>query len=436
MKGIRSLSVLGATAALVLVATASTAVPKNYVFTGKFTSNRGILINIPVVGNTPCAGAGLANLRIMSGPGLTGPHTLFSMTAMTMQPNPTPTMAKHQFNQFANGDKFDYGCVGYNAGKKIQTTGAGAGAPFTVPTMVLNHPFLGFTTAVHVPNATPVIQLATSFKISGPNKVGTLIMSTSPSKSATVGMAWKNNWRKFQKNAFAVQPGRAQGAAFTYCWGNAGCANIGGGTKPIIVKYTAAGANKFGGTMSYIITSGTSTSNLAIGAGGGAVGFALLSGMGSQVTGRGYAVRLTDLLASGPVWGAYMTMVVTKPIVHQQKLITMVYGYVGPNFPAANNYNRGFPFTTGTVLARNTGTVAGNKRDTTLTAKGGDTVTAMGKRNISLVAGGMARAIIGPVISNTPELGQLYIPEPSRAAQLLAGVIALLGIAVWRSRRA
>jgi hypothetical protein len=114
----------------------------------------------------------------------------------------------------------------------------------------------------------------------------------------------------------------------------------------------------------------------------------------------------------------------------------MVYGYVGPAFPAANNYNRGFPFTTGTVLARNTGTVAGNKRDTTLTAKGGDTVTAMGKRNISLVAGGMARAIIGPVINNTPEIGQLYIPEPSRAAQLFAGVAALLGIAVWRSRRA
>jgi hypothetical protein len=45
----------------------------------------------------------------------------------------------------------------------------------------------------------------------------------------------------------------------------------------------------------------------------------------------------------------------------------------------------------------------------------------MGKRSISLVAGGMARAVIGPVISNTSEIGQLYVPEPGRTAQILAG---------------
>src|SRR5436309_12707142 len=108
---------------------------------------------------------------------------------------------------------------------------------------------------------------------------------------------------------------------------------------------------------------------------------------------------------------------------------------VGNVFQQANNYNNGFPFTTGTVLARNTGTVAGNKRDTTLTAKGGDTVTPMGKRNISLVAGGMARAVIGPAVSNNPEIGQLYVPEPSRPAQLFAGVLGLLAIAASRRAR-
>jgi hypothetical protein len=154
------------------------------------------------------------------------------------------------------------------------------------------------------------------------------------------------------------------------------------------------------------------------------------------VTGRGYGARLTDLLGAGPLWGAYMIGPVTKPIVGQQQLITMVYAYLGPGFPAAKNYNRGFPFTTMTVLARNTGTAGGNKVATTLTARGGDTVTAMGKRNISLVAGGIARALIGPAASNTPEIVQLYIPEPSRAAQMFAGMAALLGIAIWRSRRA
>jgi len=114
----------------------------------------------------------------------------------------------------------------------------------------------------------------------------------------------------------------------------------------------------------------------------------------------------------------------------------MVSFYLGMNFPPANNYNKGFPFTTMTVLVRHTGTVAGNKHATTLTAKGGDTVTAMGKRNISLVAGGMAWAVWGPFIGNLPEIAQLYMPEPGRASQLFAGVLGLLAIAASRRARA
>jgi hypothetical protein len=105
--------------------------------------------------------------------------------------------------------------------------------------------------------------------------------------------------------------------------------------------------------------------------------------MGSQPTGRGYASSLTDMLGKGPLWAAYKTMTVTRPKVGKQKLVTMVTGFLGNNFPGAYNYNVGFPFTTMTVLARNTGTVAGNPKVTTVTAKGGDTVTGMGKRNIS-----------------------------------------------------
>jgi hypothetical protein len=141
------------------------------------------------------------------------------------------------------------------------------------------------------------------------------------------------------------------------------------------------------------------------------------------------------MLAKGPLWGAYMTMTVTRPKVGKQKLITMVTGNLGNNFPAAYNYNFGFPWTTKTVLARNTGTVVGNPNIITLTAKGGDTVTAMGKRNLSLVTGGVARAVIGPITNNTPEIGQMYLPEPSRAAQLVAGAFVLLGVAAWRARR-
>jgi hypothetical protein len=89
-----------------------------------------------------------------------------------------------------------------------------------------------------------------------------------------------------------------------------------------------------------------------------------------------------------------------------------------------------------TVLARNTGTVAGNPRLSTITAMGGDSVTKMGRRNLSLVAGGLASANYGALTSNTPLLAQMYLPEPSRAVQLVAGALALIGIAATRARRA
>jgi hypothetical protein len=416
MKSIRVSSALSALAVLMLVSGASAA-PKQYIFTGKITSNRGILINIPQVGNVGCNGVGLSNLTIMSGPG----------GAMVPAPTTPGVMGfgARTMTLPANG----FGCAGNVAGKKITTTGAGVGGAFVMPTKVFTRPFNSYVAAVKVPNATPVIQLATSFKISGPLKTattpvgGSMVMSFAPAA-----------FHAFKKSAWMTQTGRG-GQAFTFCWGNPACAKITQGTKPIIVKYKGGGGNAFGGTMAYVITATPGVSSLAVGAGGGAAGFARLSGMGSQPTGRGYASSLTDMLAKGPLWGAYMTMTVTRPKVGKQKLITMVTGNLGNNFPAAYNYNFGFPWTTKTVLARNTGTVVGNPNIITLTAKGGDTVTAMGKRNLSLVTGGVARAVIGPITNNTPEIGQMYLPEPSRAAQLVAGAFVLLGVAAWRARR-
>jgi hypothetical protein len=406
--------VLGA----LLVAAAVSAAPKQYVFTGKLTSNRGTMINIPQVGNAPCGGVGLSNLTIMSGPG------------GKVEPAPnTPTMRTMTVG--ANNAVLPaFGCAGHVAGKKITTTGAGVGGQFVMPTKVFSRPFNSYVAAVHVPNATPVIQLASSFKITGPLKTPTTPVGGSMSMSFAPAA-----FHQFKKGAWMTQTGRG-GQQFTFCWGNPACAKITQGTHQIIVKYERQALHGgFGGTMAYIITAPAGVSSLAVGAGGGGVGFARLSGMGSQPTGRGYASSLTDMLAKGPLWAAYMTMTVTRPKVGKQKLITMVTGNLGNNFPAAYNYNLGFPWTTGSVLARNTGTVVGNPHITTLTAKGGDSVTAMGKRNISLVAGGLARAVIGPVIANTSEIGQMYLPEPSRAVQLVAGAFALLGVAAWRARR-
>src|SRR5258705_5671703 len=55
--------------AVTMLETGASAAPKAYVFTGKITSNRGTLINIPQVGNVGCGGVGLSNLTLMSGPG-------------------------------------------------------------------------------------------------------------------------------------------------------------------------------------------------------------------------------------------------------------------------------------------------------------------------------------------------------------------------------
>jgi hypothetical protein len=399
--------------ALSAIAGAAHAAPKTYVFTGKLTSNRGSIVNIPLIGNKDCRGVGLSNLTVMQGPGgVIGP-------APSTPPTRTPGAP-------ANGYQW---CAGSVPGKQISTTGAGVGGAFVMPTMVFAHPPLpiyGYVPAIGLER--PLVQIATSFRITGPQKSPTTLGGS---------MAYlfpPAEFRAFKKGAWMTQTGR-QGSAFTWCWGNPGCAKITQGTKPLIVKY-AGGGNAFGGTMAYVIEAGPGGSSLAIALGGGAVGFARISGMGSQPTGRGYASAVTDKLAKGPVWAMYQTMSVDRPKVGfgYDKLITMVTGFLGNNFPAAYNYNVGFPWTTRTVLARNTGTALGNPRTSTLTAKGGDTVTAMGKRNISLVTGGVARAVIGPVIANTPEIGQMVLPEPTRAAQLAAGALALLAIAAMRAR--
>jgi hypothetical protein len=401
--------------ALALIAPAAGAAPKTYVFTGKLTVNHGTLFNIPAIGNVPCGGVGLANLTVMAGPGLTG----------MVPPLPVPdTPATRTAGQPAN----PFGCVGNVPGRKITTTGAGVGGAFVMPTMFLSRPFQSYAAAVGI-HRSPFVQLATSFRVTGP-----LAIPTTPLGGSMVGMTFPPAaFHAFRKGAWATQTGR-QGSMFTWCFDfGADCTKITQGTKPMIVKY-AGGGNAFGGTMGFVIDAAPGVSNIAVGAGGGAVGFARITRMGSQATGRGYASSTSTMGdAMNPLWALYKTMATDR---RGQKLITMVTGFLGNDFPAAYNYNVGFPWTTRTVLARRTGTSAGNPRVTTLTARGGDTVTAMGRRNISLVAGGVARFFVGPTISQIPEIGQLYLPEPARSAQLGAGVLALLAVAAVRARRA
>jgi hypothetical protein len=391
------------------IATASHAEPKTYVFSGKLTSNRGTLFNLPLIGNAPCQGVGLSNLTVMQGPG--GKKVPASATP------PTRT-AGQPANESA-------GCVAHVKGRQITTTGAGVGGAFVMPTNVFSRPYPSYVAALE--QARPFVQVATSFRVTGPRATPTKALGGSMRSSFPPAVH-----RAFKKGAWATQTGR-QGSMFTWCWNNPACSKISQGTKPLIVKYSGGG-NAFGGTMAYVINAGPAVASLAIAAGGGAVGFARFTAKGSQPTGRGYASSFTAMLAHGPLWAAYKTMSVRRA-GRYRPLITMVTAFIGSHFPAAYHYNYGFPWTTMTVLARNTGTFGGNPRITTLTARGGDTVTAMGRRNLSLVAGGVARSVIGPVVIPMPEIGQMYLPEPRRSAQLGAGALALLAVASVRARK-
>jgi hypothetical protein len=389
-------------ALLVLGSSAASAAPKTYVFTGKLTSNRGRVINLPMAGNTPCGGAGLANLAVMSN--VTVVPAPYEPLFVTMTANPN-------------------GCVGNVPGKKITTTGAGVGGGFVMPNHVFSEPASGRT--VVIPNATPVKQIFTSFRVTAPRSASAITGGPGSMAGSFPAAAFHG----FKKGAWMTQTGR-QGSMFTWCWGNPACAKIQQGTKPLIVKYPGGG-NAFGGTMSFVISSGPNPSNVAIAAApAGPVGFRLFATMGSQPTGAGYGVSTTQMGTSGPVWANHMSSAGGK--------ITMVSVYVGMTFPKVYQYNYGFPWTTMTVIVRNTGTQGGNPRNSTLTARGGDTVTAMGKRNISLVAGGLARTNLFAApntTTNISEIGQMYLPEPRGAASLFAGALGLLAIAASRRRR-
>jgi hypothetical protein len=457
--------------ATMLVATAASAF--NYPsFFGKFTSSRGRIINIPAIGNTRCGN--IVPLTNMTGTQMGPPKS------MTLVPVPFTRKVNTQPTMMTAGGKVtggvDLGCVRHRTavgmaslGVMIMTT-AGApavGGAFTLPTMVWNRPLPTFgVTAVQVKYVTAIAQLATSFKITGPNPLSMIMEARAPGTMAQTGnnmqsttggtMATAGNlapWLKFAKLSAIptnMRSGRVVGGvntgSFTWCPGAPGCVKpgSGAGNAKAIVKYQGGG-NQFGGTMSYIITTGPNTSSLALNPAGsmGAAAFLILAGNGSQPTGRGYAQLGTDMLMTGPQFSMHMEMTVTKPLAGMQKLFTAVTNAVAP-FPAATNFNYGFPWTTMRVVARNTGTALGNPMITTLTAnKQGtmaasparDVLTGMGGRNIQLVAGGIGITNLLTLGSRTAEIGTMLLPEPDMTLQMLAGVLGLFGIAGWRARK-
>ena len=130
-------------------------------------------------------------------------------------------------------------CVKHLAGKKIATTGSRRGGRRVRDAgqgvLAAVHPYVA---AVKVPNATPILQLATSFKITGPLAVADHVARRLDGDELAPAA-----FHAFKQGAWMTQTGRGA-AVFTWCWGNPACAKITQGTKPIIVKYTGGAATR------------------------------------------------------------------------------------------------------------------------------------------------------------------------------------------------
>ncbi len=437
MRAIRSLTSSIACAALVLVA--SSAGAANYTFAGKFTSNRAKPAQVPAVGNTTCGG-----LTFQSGPGVTG-----TMTPATRVPMGINTR-----------NAMDALCMKHAPGVKLITTGKGKGGAFTLPAKAFSAPAPATTiNALGIVTLASILQFATSNKVTGPpsprftSPMGTMLTGCAGA-GATKMCANQAQFRAFKTGAWMTQTGRAA-PKFTWCppatvGGNGGpCTKIGQGGYPMILKYNGT-ETSFGGTMSFVTYEvGPGSLIQAAGAVGNVVPFGEVGVMrppDSLATGRGYADNVVNVLLPVNVHATHMEMTVPRPIVGPQKLVTMLGPLIGM-LPAGVAHGWGFPLTTRTVLVRNTGTLVGQPHNTTFTAKGYDCVnakgkscsvpTGMGNRNISLVAGAIGLGILPEPIGTVESISLVtaWMPEPGSTLQLLAGVVGLLGIAAWRSRR-
>jgi len=356
----------------------------------------------------------------------------------------------------------DLGCMPQAKGVMVTTTGKGVGGAFTLPAGAFKN--IGPKTtinAVAVTTLPGILQFATSNSVTGPRSprlespMGTMLtgcVGTGPAKVC----ANQVPFRSFHAGPRVGMTGSGRLAPkFTWCPpltpnGLGGpCTKVGQGGFNEIIKYNGT-ATAFGGTMNYITHQLQPGSLIqANGALGIVVPFGVVASnsmLATLATGRGYATHHIDVIGKADVRSTHMEMTVPRPIVGPQLLVTMLGMHIASG-PAGVAHGWGFPLTSRTVLVRNTGTFGGNPHNTTFSARGYDCVgavgvgcakaTNMGYRNISLVAGALGVGVLAPPAGNVPTIDfvTMWMPEPGRTLQMLSGVIALLGIAAWRSRR-
>ncbi|MGH8512722.1 MAG: hypothetical protein ACREV8_01990, partial [Gammaproteobacteria bacterium] len=412
---------------------------QTYLLTGKFARSNGPQFDIPVIGENP---GGLPNCGRTTAtgamiPGMTPIYQGYRTTIMTTMVA-TPPITR---TMFAN----PHGCISITG--IVSATMPGAGGAFHIPTHAFSRPPPGMTLAVQELLLPNVVQIATSFQISGPPMSLDTFGTRPPNGTMNDGMNTAR-FRYFHESAWLTQTGRA-GAMFTWCFGNPACTmvsqamgvdkngdpNVAYPVHQLIVKYTP-GANRFGGTMSHVLWLGPHPSSIAATV-GGVLQFLGIAGVGEQVTGRGYAEFRTHPVMRGDAFAMFMLGPVYVPqLMSTHELITTVMTPLpgtGSMATATRHKTFGFPFTTGTVLARNTGTdVQKNALVITLTGMGGDVVTAMGARNLSLVAGALIAN--DALAAESPGLDQIFLSETHGSLDLATSVALLAVLGAVRRR--
>jgi len=444
-------------AALVVFFAGSAVAQTPMKLTGSWYQNRGPLVDIPINGKP--AGCGLfgANTR-PSPPGGTnagfpdGAHTAGTAFGGSLIPGPA-SLATQRVGA----------CVGILNEPATPTFGnpnvgaapTGGGIPATPMAAAIVNPGpapRSFTVLpggfnqnagkqiVAVAVAPTVIQLASTFVLSGPADQTTIV-----------------NDRRMFASAWTAQAGRAA-ADFTWCPPGTVAAQTGSCTAPAVAgnaSYTKinaliryrAGANKFGGTMQMALSGDADvTIILGVPTGGGMVPIAHqpVAGMGYQEQGAVYGYLGNANFPKAPGHSTYMlNFPCTNALPAAPAGCSQVVGSGALTntsaIPPGSNLNWGMPWTTGTVTVINTETQFGQPRSTVLTAMGSDSRNALGAGNITLVAGGTSYRIQAQQNFAALDLITMnvapYTPALSPTGVALAGALIALSAGYILRRR-
>jgi hypothetical protein len=220
---------------------------------------------------------------------------------------------------------------------------------------------------------TSLVQLTTAFTLAGP------VAAASLKQDAWMASRQYLNFAFCPGNAGSPAAGAPANPNCVDQRSTGGGATANQGTKHGLVRYTG-GTGRFGGTMQMAIKGSGSLSKINAATpskrthqliGGGVT-------LSPQAIGGGYNVPDLDILAGGPV--------TTGGVIGTDGLIIPPGGNVVGTGAGANNLNRGFAWTTGTVYVH--GTNAGAPAPPTKeTIVGSDQRVGVGVGSITLVAG-------------------------------------------------